>query len=197
MLALVCFVALVVLISGVRVAVHRARTGDHGIRVAMQFRSKSHRNALILQLLSISLLVLMLLLNALDIVRPHIDLGLLGAMVGICTCLMGTVMSMVAQHQMGSSWRIGVDESEKTELIDQGLFALSRNPIYVGVMIVGIGFVVLVPHITVLVSWFIAAWGIHLQVTKVEEPHLRRTFDNEYSKYCERVNRYVPGFVSP
>ena len=40
------------------------------------------------------------------------------------------VGTLVAQGAMGQSWRIGVDDSEKTELVITGLFALVRNPIF-------------------------------------------------------------------
>ena len=36
----------------------------------------------------------------------------------------------VAQYQMSNSWRIGIDENNKTELITKGLFSYSRNPIF-------------------------------------------------------------------
>ena len=36
----------------------------------------------------------------------------------------------VAQYQMSNSWRVGIDENNKTELITKGLFSYSRNPIF-------------------------------------------------------------------
>ena len=196
MLPLVCFVVLVVFITGFRMTIQRIRTGDHGLRVTKQHRSKSARLALYLQLLAIFLIVFSLALNALNLLNPHVDWGVAGLIFGLGICVVGTVLTMVAQFQMGNSWRIGVDESEQTELVSEGLFALTRNPIYVGVMVIGIGFVALVPHLTIVISWFIAAWGIHLQVTKVEEPHLERVLGETYSHYRERVNRYLPTFRS-
>ncbi len=192
MLAIICFVFLVVFITGVRMTIQRIRTGDHGLRVAKQFRSKSARLALYLQLTAIGLFVLVLLLNALNLLNPHWDWGFTGSIFGLGTCAIGTILTMIAQFQMGSSWRIGVDDSEQTELITKKLFSLSRNPIYVGVLLVGIGFVVLVPHFTTMFCWLIAAMGIHLQVTRVEEPHLHRVFGDAYSDYRENVNRYFP-----
>ena len=38
----------------------------------------------------------------------------------------------VAQYQMSNSWRVGIDENNKTELITKGLFSYSRNPIFFG-----------------------------------------------------------------
>jgi protein-S-isoprenylcysteine O-methyltransferase Ste14 len=42
---------------------------------------------------------------------------------------LGLAGSLLAQLAMGDSWRIGVDESEKTELVTAGPFAVVRNPI--------------------------------------------------------------------
>lgn len=197
MLALVCFVVLVVFITGFRMTIQRIRTGDHGLRVTKQFRSKSARLALYLQLLAIGLFVLVLLLNALNLLKPHLNWGFAGSIFGLGICAIGTLLTMIAQFQMGSSWRIGVDDSEQTELVTEKLFSLSRNPIYVGVLIVGIGFVVLVPHFMTLFCWLIAAIGIHLQVTRVEEPHLHQVFGDAYSGYRENVNRYFPTLWAP
>ncbi|WP_228435869.1 hypothetical protein [Chryseobacterium pennipullorum] len=37
---------------------------------------------------------------------------------------------VIAQLQMKDSWRIGIDEHMKTELVTSGLFQFSRNPIF-------------------------------------------------------------------
>ena len=196
MLALVCFVILVIFIAGFRMTIQHIRTGDHGLRVTKQLKSKSARLALYLQLLAICLFVFSLSLNALSLLNPHFDLGLAGLVIGLGICASGTILTMVAQFQMGSSWRIGVDDSEQTELIEERLFMFSRNPIYMGVLLIGIGFVVLVPHFMTLSCWLMAATGLHLQVTRVEEPHLQRVFGDAYSNYRENVNRYFPTFPS-
>ena len=173
--------------------IQHIRTGDHGLRVTKQLKSKSARLALYLQLLAICLFVFSLSLNALSLLNPHLDLGLAGLVIGLGIC---ASVTMVAQFQMGSSWRIGVDDSEQTELIEERLFAFSRNPIYVGVLLIGMGFVVLVPHFMTLFCWLMAATGLHLQITRVEEPHLQRVFGDAYTIYRENVNRYFPTFPS-
>ena len=93
---------------------------------------------------------------------------------------------------MGVSWRIGVDESEKTELVTHGMFSLSRNPIYFGMLLVGLGFVVLVPHVYMVICYVLAFVGINLQVRTIEEPHLKRVFGEEYAEYYKKTNRYFP-----
>ena len=53
--------------------------------------------------------------------------------------LLSLVLVWIAQSQMANSWRIGIDEKNKTELVTRGLFAYSRNPIFLGVMIANFG----------------------------------------------------------
>ena len=60
----------------------------------------------------------------------YIGWGLLG---------LSLILVWVAQSQMANSWRIGIDEKNKTELITNGLFSISRNPIFLGVMIANFG----------------------------------------------------------
>jgi hypothetical protein len=64
------------------------------------------------------------------------ELGTLGALqtptwTALGWVLMGLslVIMLVAQAQMGLSWRIGIDEKNRTGLVTQGLFGLSRTPI--------------------------------------------------------------------
>ncbi len=51
---------------------------------------------------------------------------------GIVIWTAGLVLVAIAQYQMGISWRIGIDKKVSTPLVMNGLYARSRNPIYVG-----------------------------------------------------------------
>ena len=44
--------------------------------------------------------------------------------------VVGIVLTVLAQLEMGSAWRIGVREGERTALVTQGWFSLVRNPIF-------------------------------------------------------------------
>jgi len=56
----------------------------------------------------------------------------------------GLVLTLVAQAQMGASWRIGIDD-RPTRLVTSGLFALSRNPIFSGMFLTLAGVVLISP----------------------------------------------------
>ena len=58
--------------------------------------------------------------------------------VGWVMLLGSIVLVWLAQSNMRESWRIGIDEENKTELVTNGFFAISRNPIFLGIMIANI-----------------------------------------------------------
>ena len=191
-LPLVCFIACAVLIFGFRVVLQLTRTGDHGLRLAKQRSTAPEIAATVLQA---SGLVGVLALTVLDTVsslpRP-LDLGPIGATTGALVCALATAVTMCSQYQMGDAWRIGVDASERNELITHGVFRFSRNPIYSGMLLVGIGFVILVPHILMVCCAVLGHVGLEIQVRKVEEPYLRRIHGESYEVYCRNVGRYFP-----
>jgi len=77
-------------------------------------------------------------------------------------------------------------------LVQNGIFAHSRNPLYVGNMMVFLGlFLVLNSPLGYLVGvpfFYIA----YLSITLAEEEFLRQRFGEEYEAYCRRVNRFFP-----
>lgn len=116
--------------------------------------------------------------------------NLYAAYTGSLLCVLGAAIVIIAQIQMGESWRIGIRPDDAPGLIDTGLFRYSRNPIFLGMMIIAIG--------TALGSGFWWAWiaclvfvlSCHSQV-KFEEPHLIGHFGDNYRKYCEQVRRWM------
>ena len=112
---------------------------------------------------------------------------------GFAFCAVGIIGTFVAQMAMGSSWRIGVDPKERTELVSGGVFALCRNPIYTFMVIAWVGFALLVPTWVALAAGVLLITGIQIQVRLVEEPHMIRTHGEAYLAWARRVGRFVPG----
>ena len=112
---------------------------------------------------------------------------------GVALMVVGVMLTLIAQVQMGSSWRIGVDPTEATELVTTGLFARVRNPIFSAMLAALLGLALAVPNLIALSAFIASLAGIELQVRKVEEPHLLRTHGERYRSYAQRVGRFVPG----
>jgi protein-S-isoprenylcysteine O-methyltransferase Ste14 len=112
---------------------------------------------------------------------------------GIILFGIGLAGTIVAQLAMGASWRVGVDESERTELVTSGPFALVRNPIYTAMIAAFAGLALLVPGPVSFGAVVALIAALEIQTRLVEEPHLRRTHGSSYRDYAARVGRFLPG----
>jgi protein-S-isoprenylcysteine O-methyltransferase Ste14 len=79
---------------------------------------------------------------------------------------------------------------EDTSLKTDGLFRLSRNPMYVGVYatIVAASLYTFNP-VVILLGAFVVA--VHHVIVLAEEKTMQNVFSQEYTAYCSRVPRYV------
>ncbi|SDL05116.1 methyltransferase family protein [Natronorubrum texcoconense] len=81
---------------------------------------------------------------------------------------------------------------EPDELVTGGVYRYSRNPMYVGVLLLIVGQAVRYKSIHVL-WWGVVCWlGFHRRIVEFEEPHLRKKHGETYEAYCERVPRWLP-----
>ena len=96
----------------------------------------------------------------------------------------------VAQYQMSNSWRIGIDENNKTELITKGLFSYSRNPIFLGMIISVAGIFFILPN--ALTFFLILSTYIVIQIQiRLEEEFLEKQHGQEYLSYKQTTKRLL------
>jgi protein-S-isoprenylcysteine O-methyltransferase Ste14 len=133
-------------------------------------------------------------LALLDLVEPISALDTTGAHVlGLVLAIGGIAATFRAQIAMGTSWRIGVDPSERTQLVTAGPFAVVRNPIFAAMLPTAIGLTLLVPSWVSLLGLVGLVAALELQVRVVEEPYLRKAHGRAYESYAARVGRFFPG----
>jgi len=77
-------------------------------------------------------------------------------------------------------------------LVVRGLYRTTRNPMYVGVLTVIIGWVVLFEAFRLLVYAACVGACFQLFVVFYEEPHLKRAFGKSYREYMNQVGRWLP-----
>ncbi|MCR9064032.1 MAG: isoprenylcysteine carboxylmethyltransferase family protein [Cytophagales bacterium] len=94
-----------------------------------------------------------------------------------------------AQGNMRESWRIGIDEENKSELITDGFFSLSRNPIFLGIMIANTGLFLVLPNAFTLLIVALSTVSINTQI-RLEEEFLFKEFGSQYAQYQAKVNRW-------
>lgn len=113
--------------------------------------------------------------------------------VGGVIAVVGILGTLWAQQAMGDSWRVGVDESEHTELVRSGAFGLVRNPIFTAMITAALGLAMLTPNLVAIVAVVALLVAIQLQVRAVEEPYLLAEHPSSYASYAAKVGRFLPG----
>jgi protein-S-isoprenylcysteine O-methyltransferase Ste14 len=193
-LAIALYAVYFALAFGLRILLQVRRTGSTGV-VGLSPRARP------IEWLAGALFVSALvagfaapLLALLDVAEPIDALdGTAGHVAGTIIAVAGIAATLYAQLAMGASWRIGVDPSERLELVTSGPFALVRNPIYAAMLPTTFGLVLLVPSVVAIAAWVALLIALELQTRVVEEPYLLATHPDEYPAYAARVGRFVPG----
>lgn len=76
------------------------------------------------------------------------------------------------------------------KLVVVGLYRYSRNPMYVAIALVLLGWAVSFGSMSLLVYALIVVVAFHLRVVFGEEPWLARAHGNEWEQYTSRVPRW-------
>lgn len=100
------------------------------------------------------------------------------------------VWIVIAQLHMKQSWRIGIDEKHETTLVTKGLFSISRNPVFLGMIISTAGIFLILPN---AITFFVAVTSyiiIQIQI-RLEEDHLQKMHGTLYSQYKQKVKRLI------
>jgi protein-S-isoprenylcysteine O-methyltransferase Ste14 len=109
---------------------------------------------------------------------------------GMFGCLAGLVLLFLSLVSFGRSFRIGIDKDSPDNLVTTGIFAMSRNPIYVAFWFVLLGEFLLFPNLIPLVYLVAATWLFHRQVLR-EEDFMQQHYGQQYADYRRRVRRYL------
>ena len=112
------------------------------------------------------------------------------AWLGVALCLVGVLILVLSLVSFGNSFRVGIDVDQPGRLVTNGMFAVSRNPIYVGFFVFLVGQLLVFPDWVPLVYLVGATALFHRQVLR-EEEFMRQRYGQEYADYCGRVRRYV------
>jgi protein-S-isoprenylcysteine O-methyltransferase Ste14 len=108
----------------------------------------------------------------------------------VAFCLAGLLFLFWSLVSFGRSFRVGIDDENPDELVTSGVFAWSRNPIYVAFWWILLGQFLVFPNWLLSVYLAAATWLFHRQVRR-EEAYLAHRYGAEYADYCRRVRRYL------
>jgi protein-S-isoprenylcysteine O-methyltransferase Ste14 len=110
--------------------------------------------------------------------------------VGMILLLVALVWTVVAQAQMGESWRVGIDQQHRTELVWRGVFRASRNPIFLGMISALLGMFLTIPNAISFLILVLAIVTIQIQV-RLEEDFLLQRHGERYEEYRRQVRRWL------
>lgn len=77
------------------------------------------------------------------------------------------------------------------KLVTVGLYRYTRNPMYVGVLVMVLGWSLLTSYWLMTAYWLVLMAAFHLRVLYYEEPQMRKRFPEEWREYSARVPRWV------
>ena len=102
--------------------------------------------------------------------------------IGICVAIIGVAMRAWASGHIRKASVLAVS----------GPYAYTRNPLYVGSFILGVGFTVAANVWWLAILFTILFIGIYLPVMRVEADDIRRIFSEDFNEYERNVPVFIP-----
>jgi protein-S-isoprenylcysteine O-methyltransferase Ste14 len=110
---------------------------------------------------------------------------------GIALLIAGLTIIVAAIFQMRRAKTNVEPWKPTTAILDTGLYAVSRNPIYLAMFFVYLGVSFLFNSIWFLPILPVVLLAVHYGVILREEKYLTRKFGDEYLNYKNRVRRWL------
>ena len=109
---------------------------------------------------------------------------------GFCVGAIGDIIFLISVLCMKDSWRAGIPDRDKTELVTDGIYSYSRNPAFLGFDFQYIGVLLMYCNLLTLMFTIFAISMLHMQILQ-EERYLSSVFGKEYQEYRHKVFRYL------
>lgn len=103
----------------------------------------------------------------------------------------GLVLLALAAYEMRRQRTTIIPHRDADHLVQSGIFSRSRNPIYLGDVLILAGLILKWDAVLSLPLVPIFAWWIERHFIIAEEDRLRRKFRAEFARYCEKTRRWV------
>ncbi|MBI6546026.1 MAG: isoprenylcysteine carboxylmethyltransferase family protein [Cyanobacteria bacterium NC_groundwater_1444_Ag_S-0.65um_54_12] len=113
--------------------------------------------------------------------------------VGAGLTALGIAFAIWARIVLGGNWSSMVTVKENHQLICTGPYALSRHPIYTGILLAFLGTAIAGGTAGAFLGWLFAIVAF-MRKSSIEERWMREHFGDDYDKYARAV-RYLLPFV--
>ncbi len=102
----------------------------------------------------------------------------------------GFILGLFALAAMKDSWRVGIKYDQKTDLVTEGIYRISRNPYFLSYDILIFGYILIFPSPVLALLYLILVTDFHLMILE-EEKYLESVHKTEYTDYKHRTGRYL------
>lgn len=109
---------------------------------------------------------------------------------GFCIGMLGNLIFLLSVLCMKDSWRAGIPDKDKTELVTTGIYRYSRNPAFLSFDLQYVGVLLMYGNLLTLAFSLFAMVMLHLQILQ-EERYLTNVFGAPYQAYRSHVCRYL------
>jgi protein-S-isoprenylcysteine O-methyltransferase Ste14 len=112
-------------------------------------------------------------------------------LVGIVLIIIGIGFIVLARREFAQYGQPTDPGHPTSKIIKTGVFAISRNPLYLGGSIFLLGIALLLNTLWAIVMLVLSSIICHYVLIIPEEQYLARKFGNEYEEYIASVNRWL------
>jgi protein-S-isoprenylcysteine O-methyltransferase Ste14 len=118
----------------------------------------------------------------------------LAQFVGVALTLAGCLFACWARVVLGGNWSGDITVKDNHELIVKGPYALTRHPIYTGLLTAVVGTTFVVGKWRAIVGLIIVVLMLILKMSQ-EERLMTQQFPEKYPSYRQRVKALIPGLL--
>jgi len=112
-----------------------------------------------------------------------------GLIAGILIIGLGIYLDLSAKFKSKLFKRV-----EENKLITDGVYGITRNPVYSGAFLACVGAVIITNNLLLLIVPVICYIYMTVFLINTEEKWLKDLYGQEYIDYCKKVNRCIPWF---
>ena len=112
------------------------------------------------------------------------------SVLGVLCCVAGVTICISARYSLGQFWDMHASIQKQHQLICNGLYQFSRNPLFIGQVFLFVGTGLSWCNLPVALCALPAVVSFKRRIAN-EEKQLEYYFGSEYRRYCKHVARYL------